>query len=211
MSNPSGRAARRIGGSVKALLAVSRAIDRLNQLIGRSMLWLVLAAVLISAANAIVRKAFDFSSNAFLETQWYLFSAIFLLCSPYTLLRNEHIRIDVLAGRLSNRTQTWIDVLGTVLFLLPMATMITYLSWIVFVRSWNINEVSTNAGGLVVWPARLLVPVGFFLLVLQGISQLIKLVAHLTGAGPDPNEKHDPIETEKALAEAILREREAKA
>lgn len=196
---------------MKALLAVSRAIDSLNQLIGRSVIWLVLAAVLISAANAIIRKAFDMSSNAFLETQWYLFSAIFLLCSPYTLLRNEHIRIDVVAGRLSNRTQTWIDVLGTVLFLLPMATMITYLSWIVFVRSWNINEVSTNAGGLVVWPARLLVPVGFFLLVLQGISQLIKLVAHLTGSGPDPNAKHDPIEIEKALAEAILREREAKA
>ena len=196
---------------MNALLAASRAIDALNRGIGRSVIWLVLAAVVISAVNAIVRKAFDMSSNAFLETQWYLFSAIFLLCAPYTLLSNEHIRIDVVAGRLSNRTQTWIDVFGTVLFLLPMATVIMVLSWTVFVRSWSINEMSTNAGGLVVWPARLLVPVGFFLLTLQGISQLIKLVAHLRGQGPDPNIKHDPVAAEKELAEAILREREQKA
>ena len=196
---------------MNALLAVARTIDGLNQRIGKSVIWLVLAAVIISAVNAIVRKAFDMSSNAFLEAQWYLFSAIFLLCAPYTLLSNEHIRIDVVAGRLSNRTQTWIDVFGTVLFLLPMATVITYLSWIVFMRSWNINEMSTNAGGLIIWPARLLVPVGFFLLTLQGISQLIKLVAHLRGQGPDPNVKHDPIAAEKELAEAILRTREEKA
>jgi TRAP-type mannitol/chloroaromatic compound transport system permease small subunit len=196
---------------VKALLAFSRAIDGINTRIGRALIWLVLAAVVISAVNAIVRKAFDVSSNAFLETQWYLFSAIFLLCSPYTLLKNEHIRIDVVAGRLSNRTQTWIDVLGTLFFLLPMALVIMYLSWGVFLRSWNINEVSSNAGGLVIWPARLLVPVGFFLLSLQGVSQLIKLVAYLRGAGPDPNIRHDPAEAEKALAEAILREREGKA
>jgi len=194
---------------LKSLLAFSRAIDGLNTRIGRGLIWLVLAAVVISAVNAIVRKAFDVSSNAFLETQWYLFSAIFLLCSPYTLLRNEHIRIDVVAGRLSNRAQTWIDVFGTVFFLLPMALVITYLSWVVFMRSWNINEMSSNAGGLVIWPARLLVPVGFFLLALQGISQLIKLVAHLRGQGPDPNVRHDPAEAEKALAEAILRERGA--
>ena len=195
---------------MKALLAFSHAIDGVNTRIGRGIIWLVLAAVLISAANAIVRKALDMSSNAFLEAQWYLFSATFLLCSPYTLLRNEHIRIDVVAGRLSKRTQTWIDVVGTVLFLLPMALLITYLSWIVFMRSWNINEMSSNAGGLVIWPARLLVPVGFFLLVLQGFSQLIKLIAHLRGQGPDPNEKRDPAEAEKALAEAMLRERGAK-
>jgi TRAP-type mannitol/chloroaromatic compound transport system permease small subunit len=196
---------------VNALLAFSRLIDDLNQRIGRTMIWLVLAAVLISAANAIIRKAFDYSSNAFLETQWYLFSAIFLLCSPYTLRHNEHIRIDVVSGRLGTRAQAWIDVFGTVFFLLPMAVVIMYLSWIVFVRSWNINEMSTNAGGLVIWPARLLVPVGFFLLALQGVSQLIKLIAYLRGKGPDPNEKHDPAETEKALAEAILRERGEKA
>jgi TRAP-type mannitol/chloroaromatic compound transport system permease small subunit len=196
---------------VNALLALSRAIDWLNSRIGLAVIWLVLVAVLISAANAIVRKAFDMSSNAFLETQWYLFSAIFLLCSPYTLLHNQHIRIDVIAGRLSSRAQAWIDVFGTVFFLMPMALLIMYLSWPVFMRSWNINEVSSNAGGLVVWPARLLVPVGFFLLALQGISQLIKLAAYLRGQGPDPNEKHDPAETERALAEAILRERGEKA
>jgi TRAP-type mannitol/chloroaromatic compound transport system permease small subunit len=194
-----------------ALLAVSRLIDGLNQRIGRTLIWLVLIAVLISAGNAIVRKAFDISSNAFLEAQWYLFSAIFLLCSPYTLLRNEHIRIDVVAGRMSNRTQTWIDIFGTVFFLLPMAILIMYLSWGVFVRSWSINEMSTNAGGLIVWPARLLVPVGFFLLALQGISQLIKLFAWLQGKGPDPNERHDPAEAEKKLAEAILASRGEKA
>jgi TRAP-type mannitol/chloroaromatic compound transport system permease small subunit len=205
------RAISRNGGTVNTLLSLSRWIDGLNQRVGKALIWLVLAAVLISAVNAIVRKAFDMSSNAFLETQWYLFSAIFLLCAPYTLLRNEHIRIDVVAGRLSNRAQTWIDVFGTVFFLLPMAVMITYLSWLVFVRSWNLGEVSTNAGGLVIWPARLLVPVGFFLLVLQGVSQLMKLVAWLRGEGPDPNLKHDLAEAEKLLAEAILRERGEKA
>jgi len=196
---------------VNALLALSRVIDAINDRVGRTVYWLVLAAVFISAANAIVRKAFDMSSNAFLEVQWYLFSAVFLLCSGYTLLKNEHIRIDVVAGRFSRRTQTWIDVFGTVFFLLPIAIIITYLSWNVFVRSWNINEMSASAGGLIIWPARLLVPVGFFLLVMQGISQLIKLVAHLRGLGPDPNIKHDPAEAEKALAEAILRERGEKA
>jgi TRAP-type mannitol/chloroaromatic compound transport system permease small subunit len=196
---------------MNALLAVSRLIDSVNQRIGRTLIWLVLIAVLISAANAIVRKAFDISSNAFLEAQWYLFSAIFLLCSPYTLLRNEHIRIDVIAGRLSNRAQTWIDIFGTVFFLLPMAIMIMYLSWGVFVRSWNINEMSTNAGGLLVWPARVLVPIGFFLLTLQGLSQLVKLFAWLQGKGPDPNERHDPAEAEKQLAAAILEQRGEKA
>lgn len=195
---------------MNALLAVSRFIDGLNQRIGRSVMWLVLVAVLISAGNAIVRKAFDMSSNAFLEAQWYLFSAIFLLCAPYTLLRNEHIRIDVVASRLSNRTQTWIDVFGTLFFLLPMAILIMRLSWIVFVRAWDIDEMSSNAGGLVVWPARLLVPVGFFLLTLQGLSQLIKLVAYLRGLGPDPNVKHDPVATEIELAAALLRDRESR-
>ena len=194
-----------------ALLAVSRAIDAINLRIGRALIWLVLVAVLVSAANAVVRKMFNMSSNAFLEAQWYMFSAIFLLCSPYTLLRNEHIRIDVIAGRLSKRTQAWIDVFGTVFFLMPMAIMLMWMSWPVFMRSWNINEVSTNAGGLIIWPARLLVPVGFFLLALQGISQLIKLVAFLRGQGPDPNEKHEPGEAERALAEDILKEREGKA
>ena len=193
---------------MNALLAVSRAIDALNLRIGRAVIWLVLVAVLVSAGNAVIRKAFDMSSNSFLEAQWYLFSAVFLLCAPYTLLRNEHIRIDVVNGRLKERTQAWIDVFGTIFFLMPMAVMFMVLSWTPFVRSWDINEVSTNAGGLIIWPARLLIPVGFFLLVLQGISQFIKLVAFLRGRGPNPNEKHDAAETERALAEAIARERE---
>jgi TRAP-type mannitol/chloroaromatic compound transport system permease small subunit len=195
---------------VNALLALSRAIDGLNQRVGRALIWLVLAAVVISALNAVVRKAFDFSSNSFLEMQWYLFAAIFLGCAPYTLLHNQHVRIDVIAGRFSQRTQAWIDVFGTVFFLLPMAVLIMWLSWPVFVRSWNLNEVSTNAGGLIIWPARLMVPIGFFLLVVQGISQLIKLVAYLRGAGPDPNEKHDPGEAERKLAEEIAKMAEEK-
>jgi TRAP-type mannitol/chloroaromatic compound transport system permease small subunit len=195
---------------VKTLLAFSRAVDGLNERVGRAAIWLVLIAVLVSAGNAIMRKAFDMSSNAFLEAQWYMFSAIFLLCAPYTLLHNEHIRIDVVTGRLSHRTQTWIDIFGTVFFLLPMAALIMWLSWPVFMRAWSIGEVSSNAGGLIVWPARLLVPVGFLLLVLQGISQLIKLVAHLRGRGPDPNEKLEPGATVWELAEALLRERAEK-
>jgi TRAP-type mannitol/chloroaromatic compound transport system permease small subunit len=190
-----------------ALLSISRAIDWLNSRIGRATFWLVLAAVIISALNAIVRKAFDYSSNSFLEMQWYLFAAIFLFCAPYTLLHNQHVRIDVVTGRFSQRAQAWIDLFGTLFFLLPMAILIMWLSWPVFVRSWAINEMSTNAGGLIIWPARLMVPVGFFLLVLQGISQLIKLVAFLLGAGPDPNEKHEAGEEERKLAEDILKQR----
>jgi TRAP-type mannitol/chloroaromatic compound transport system permease small subunit len=192
---------------MSGLLSVSRAIDWINSRIGRAVFWLVLAAVLISAANAVVRKTFDWSSNSLLELQWYLFAAIFLFCAPYTLLHNQHVRIDVITGHFSARTQAWIDVLGTVLFLLPMALLIMWLSWPVFVRSWAINEVSTNAGGLIIWPARLMVPIGFFLLVLQGISQLIKLIAFLRGVGPDPNEKHEAGEAERKLAEEILKQR----
>ena len=125
---------------MKALLALSRAIDAVNERVGHAVYWLVLVAVLVSAANAIVRKAFDMSSNAFLEVQWYLFSAIFLLCAGYTLLRNEHIRIDVIAGRFSRRTQTWIDVFGTVFFLVPMVLLILYESWPWFVRAFLIDR-----------------------------------------------------------------------
>ena len=180
---------------MNALLKVSHAIDGLNGRIGRGMIWFVLAAVLVSAANAIVRKTFGMSSNAFLEAQWYMFSAIFLLCSPYTLQRNEHIRIDVIAGSLSRRAQTWIDIFGTVFFLLPMAMFITWLSWPVFMNAWNSNEISGSAGGLIRWPVRLLVPAGFLLLSLQGVSELIKRIAFLKGLIPDPLEKHDlPME-----------------
>ncbi len=178
---------------MKVLLAVSRAIDAVNEHIGRLVYWCVLAAVLVSAGNAIVRYSLNTSSNAWLEIQWYLFAAIFLLCSGYTFLHNEHIRIDVVSGRLSRRTQIWIDVFGTVFFMLPVTGYITWLSWPIFVNAWVSVEISGNAGGLVRWPVRLLVPLGFFLLFAQGISELIKRIAFLRGLIPDPVEKHaDP-------------------
>jgi TRAP-type mannitol/chloroaromatic compound transport system permease small subunit len=190
-----------------SLLALSRFIDGLNQRVGRIVYWCVLAAVLISAANALVRKIFNTGSNAYLEIQWYLFSAVFLLCAGYTLLHNQHVRIDVIVGRFSRRTLAWIDVLGTLLFLMPMAVMILYLSWIVFVNAFESGEVSTNAGGLILWPARLLVPVGFALLVLQGLSELIKRVAFLKGLIPDPTEQAEEPSAEEQLAKEILKQR----
>jgi TRAP-type mannitol/chloroaromatic compound transport system permease small subunit len=196
---------------VKSLLALSRAIDALNEKVGHAVYWLVLVAVLVSALNAVVRKAFNVSSNSFLELQWYLFSVIFLFCAGYTLLKNQHVRIDVIAGRLSPRAQAWIDILGTIFFLFPMAIMIMILSWPVFVMAYERNEVSTNAGGLVIWPARLLVPIGFFLLVLQGVSELIKRIAFLKGMIGDPSEKQHEKSAEEQLAEEILRQRGEKA
>ena len=192
---------------MKALLALSRTIDTLNDRIGRAVYWLVLLAVLISAGNAIVRKAFDMSSNAYLEIQWYLFSAVFLLCAGYTLLKNEHIRIDVIAGRFSRRTQTWIDVLGTIFFLLPLVALILYESVPWFLRAWHSQEVSPSAGGLILWPAKILVPIGFSLLGLQGLSELIKRIAFLKGLIPDPGEKQVARTAEEELAEEILRAR----
>ena len=192
---------------MNALLSLSRAIDKLNERIGLTVSWLVLAAVLISAANAIVRKIFNVSSNSFLEIQWYLFSVVFLFCAGYTLLRNQHVRIDVIAGRLSPQAQAWIDILGTIFFLMPMAITIMWLSWPVFVQAYQRGEVSTNAGGLLIWPARLLVPIGFFLLVIQGFSELIKRVAFLKGLIPDPAQKQHEKSAEEELAEEILRQR----
>jgi TRAP-type mannitol/chloroaromatic compound transport system permease small subunit len=171
---------------VGLLLRLSRAIDALNDSVGRVVYWAVLAAVLVSAVNASMRYAFDVSSNAWLELQWYLFSAVFLLCAGYTLGRNEHVRIDIVAGRLSRRTQAWIDLLGGLVFLLPMSLIIMYLSWPVFIESYMRHEYSSDAGGLLRWPARLLVPVGFFLLSLQGISEVIKRIAFLRGLIPEP-------------------------
>jgi TRAP-type mannitol/chloroaromatic compound transport system permease small subunit len=178
---------------VKFLLSVSRLIDALNERIGQILKWAILAAVLVSAGNAIIRYTLNNSSNAWLEIQWYLFAAVFLLCSGYTLLHNEHIRIDVVSGSLSRRAQVWIDVFGIIFFLLPMTGFIMWLSWPIFVNAWVSGEVSGSAGGLVRWPARLLVPLGFFLLTLQGVSELIKRIAFLLGLIPDPAEKHaDP-------------------
>jgi len=173
------------------LLAISRGIDRLNQLIGKIVYWCILAAVLISAVNAVVRYGFNESSNSWLEVQWYLFGAVFLLCAGYTLLRNEHIRIDVVAGRLSPRARNIIDLIGGLFFLLPMAVMIAYMAWGPFMNAFNSGEISGNAGGLIRWPARLLIPVGFFLLALQGVSEVIKRIAVMQGLIPAPHEKRD--------------------
>ena len=190
---------------MQALLRIARWIDLLNERVGRTVYWLVLVAVLVSAINAIVRKVFNYSSNSLLELQWYLFSAVFLFCAGFTLLRNEHVRIDILTSRLSDRAQAWIDILGTVFFLLPMALMFIWLSWPIFVRTSTHGEVSTNAGGLMIWPARLLVPIGFTLLALQGLSELFKRLAFVAGKGPDPILRHDPLAAEKELAEEIRR------
>jgi len=176
---------------MKILLTISRAIDQFNERMGRAVFWLVLVMVLVSASNASARYLFNASSNAWLELQWYLFAAVFLLCAGYTLLHNEHIRIDVLSSRLSRRTQAWIDVFGTICFLLPVALTIMWLSWPIFLNAWVSGEISSNAGGLIRWPARLMVPVGFFLLSLQGVSELIKRVAFLRNLIPDPIEKHE--------------------
>ncbi len=196
---------------MKSLLKLSGLIDALNERVGRLSYWLILVMVLISAGNATVRYAFDRSSNAWLEIQWYLFSAVFLFCAGYTLLHNQHVRIDVITSHLSKRARAWIDILGTLFFLLPMAIAIMWMSWPVFVDAYVHHEVSTNAGGLIVWPARLMVPIGFFLLVLQGISELIKRIAFLLGLIPDPTEKDEGPSAEEQLAEALRKERGATA
>jgi TRAP-type mannitol/chloroaromatic compound transport system permease small subunit len=193
---------------VQGLINISKLIDRLNDNVGKLTYWLTLVAVLVSSGNATVRYLFDTSSNAWLELQWYLFSAVFLLCGGYALLHGSHVRIDVVYGRWSRRTQLWIDVFGTVVFLLPMAVLILYLSWPVFMNAFMNKEVSSNAGGLIVWPARLLLPVGFFLLVLQGISELIKRLAILRGLLPDPTLEETGPSAEEELAQAIKEARE---
>ena len=185
------------------LLRLSRAIDWLNEQVGHLVYWLVLAAVVVSAGNAVVRYTFDMSSNAWLELQWYLFSAVFLLAAGYTLLHNEHVRIDVLYGHLSPRMRAWTDLLGSVFFLLPMALIIMVLSWPIVVESIERNEYSSDAGGLLRWPVKILIPIGFFLLVLQGVSEIIKRIGFLLGQIPDPLEMHrDPYAEEmQSMAE----------
>jgi TRAP-type mannitol/chloroaromatic compound transport system permease small subunit len=172
---------------MRALLALSRGIDTLNEWIGTSVRWLVLLAVLVSSVNATLRYTLDESSNAWLEVQWYLFSAVFLLCAGSTLRRNEHIRIDIVTGRMSARVRAWIDLLGGLFFLLPASVLIMLLSWPMVLDSYTRHEFSPSAGGLLRWPAKILIPLGFFLLALQGVSEIIKRAAFLTGRGPDPS------------------------
>lgn len=168
------------------LLSLSRASDAINRWIGWSAMWLILAATLISAGNAIVRKVFGVSSNAFLEVQWYLFAAVFVLGGGYAFLQNVHVRIDFLSARLSARTRNWIDIVGIVLFLTPLCLLMIHEGWPVFANAWTTGEVSSNAGGLIRWPVLLLIPVGFAVLLLQGLSELIKRVAYLKGLIDDP-------------------------
>jgi TRAP-type mannitol/chloroaromatic compound transport system permease small subunit len=184
---------------VNFLLRLSRAIDALNERVGHVVYWLILAAVLVSAGNAVSRYLFDMSSNAWLELQWYLFSAVFLLCAGYTLRHNEHVRIDVINSHLPPRVRAWIDLAGGVLFLMPMAVMIMALSWPLFVDSYELGEVSSDAGGLLRWPVKLLIPIGFLLLALQGVSEIVKRIGFLAGRIPDPVEPHHEPAAEEML------------
>jgi TRAP-type mannitol/chloroaromatic compound transport system permease small subunit len=188
---------------VAALLKLSRLIDALSEFVGRWVSWLILAAVLISAGNAVVRKAFDSSSNAWLEIQWYLFSAVFLLAAGYTLLRQEHVKIDVIFGRWSKRTQIKIEIFGYLVFLLPFTYAVVSEFMPLFMNAFRSGEMSENAGGLVRWPVYALVPAGFVLLGLQGVSEIIKRIAFLQGLIDDPTAKKQQKTAEEELAEAI--------
>ena len=190
---------------MQALLAVSRTIDAVNSRLGKWVSWLVVVVVIVSAGNATVRKLFDMSSNAWLELQWVMFSIIFLLCSPWTLLANEHIRIDIVSNALSKTTRNVIDIFGHIFFLLPLTIVMMITSWPFFTRSFRINEQSQNAGGLPQWPTKSLVAIGFTLLFIQGISELIKRFAIIRNLIPDPHEmQQHPLEAEvEHIVEAI--------
>lgn len=185
------------------LLKLSQLIDWLNERVGKGAFWLVLIMTVISAGNASIRFVFDTSSNGLLEIQWYLFAAIFLLCAPYTLQKNEHVRIDVLSGKLSPRGLAVIDIIGTLFFLLPMVIAVLWLSLPLVAESYRIQEMSANAGGLIRWPVKILLPIGFTLLALQGLSELIKRIAFLAGMIDDPNSKSKGPTPEEQLAAAI--------
>jgi TRAP-type mannitol/chloroaromatic compound transport system permease small subunit len=194
---------------MRGLLKLSGAIDWLSTLVGKWVIWLILASTVISAINAIVRKVFNTSSNAYLEVQWYLFAGAFLLAAGYTLLQGEHVKIDVVSSRLSKRTQTWIDVVGFTFFLLPMCLVVLWFGIPFFLQGFRSGEVSSNAGGLIRWPVYLLMPVGFALLLLQAVSELIKRIAFLRGLIPDPTEKKVARTAEEELAEELRRQAEA--
>jgi TRAP-type mannitol/chloroaromatic compound transport system permease small subunit len=188
---------------MNALLKLSQLIDSITEFVGKSIIWVVLVVTLISCGNAIMRYTINYSSNAFLEIQWYLFAVIFLFGAGYTLKKNEHVRIDLIAGKFSKRGQAMIDIFGIIFFLMPMAIAIMWMSWPIFLLALKTNEMSSNAGGLILWPARLMVPLGFFLLVMQGISELIKKIGFLQGLCPDPTDKPHTLTPEEELALAI--------
>ena len=196
---------------MQALLKLSRAIDWLNTLVGKWVIWLILASTLISGVNAIVRKMFNVSSNAYLEVQWFLFAAAFLLAAGYTLLNGEHVKIDVFSSRLSKRGQIWIDVFGFIFFLMPVCIAILWYGIPFFLQGFRSGEMSSNAGGLIRWPVYLMIPVGFSLLLLQGGSELIKRVAFLRGAGPDSLATGEPEEVQVAHELAAQEETRAAA
>ena len=193
---------------MRALLKLSNAVDWLNAQVGKWVIWLILASTVISGINAVVRKAFNFSSNAYLEVQWYLFAGAFLLAAGFTLLQGEHVKIDVISSRLSKRKQIWIDVFGFALFLLPMCLIILYYGIPFFLQGFRSGEMSSNAGGLIRWPVYILIPIGFSLLLLQGVSELVKRVAFLQGLIPDPTQKVQAKTAEEELAEEIRRQAE---
>ena len=188
---------------MNALLKTSRLIDAFSERVGRTVIWLVLAAVLISAGNAIVRKAFNTSSNALLEIQWYLFSAVFLLGAGYAFLKNAHVRIDFISNHLSPRVRNIIDIVGIIVFLGPLCILLIKLSWPLFVNAWTSGEMSQNAGGLIRWPVMLMIPAGMALLLLQAASELIKRFAFLRGALPDPLGHGEEPTIEDELAREI--------
>jgi TRAP-type mannitol/chloroaromatic compound transport system permease small subunit len=194
---------------MQALLALSSFIDRVTAFVGRSVMWLILLAVLVSAGNAIVRKAFNWSSNSLLEMQWYLFGAAFMGAAAYTLQQNEHIRIDIFYGTRSRKTQHWIDLFGHMFFTLPFVLLMTWYLVPYAWQSWQIGQISTNAGGLVIWPARLVLVIGFVLLVFQAISEIIKKSAIMQGLMEDPHpfvSAHEAAELEGAeLAAAVAK------
>ena len=192
---------------MEGLMALSRGDDRLNEIIGKWVSWLILVSILVSAGNAIIRKVFNISSNAWLELQWYLFGAAFMLAAAYTLKQNEHIRIDIVYGMWSRRVQHWIDLIGHLFFLMPFVLLMVYMFVPYTLHSFRSGEVSTNAGGLIIWPAKAILLVGFFLLALQGVSEIIKKIAIMRGEMDDPNpfvSVHEQAELEgKALADEV--------
>jgi TRAP-type mannitol/chloroaromatic compound transport system permease small subunit len=192
------------------LLGLSRLVDRFNEFVGRWIRWLVLAAVLLSAGNAIVRKIFSTSSNALLEIQWYLFAAVFMLGAGFAFLRNVHVRIDFISSKLSKRTNAIIDSIGIVVFLIPLCVILIVLSWPFFYNALVTGEMSQNAGGLIRWPVLALIPLGFLILLVQGLSELVKRIAYLRGQLDEPITPEAHKSDEELLAEELALEAEKK-